>query len=146
MSEGEVLAKTEALASQLRNTQKELAELKDRLLKAEAKDLTASRASKVIARTYGDKSFADIGTLAKFVVESGDFVAILASVPDKRLLFAHSGTFDVSCGRLLKENLPTFKGKGGGKDNWANGGFGTVEDMEKFKGFLLDTLEKKGIK
>lgn len=145
MSEGEVLAKTESLAAQLRNTQKELIEIKDTMLKVEAKELAASATSKVIAGSYADKSFADIGTLAKYLLESGEFVVILASVPDKRLLFAHSGKFDISCGKMLKENLASFNGKGGGKDNWANGGFGTLEDMERFKAFLIDALTKKGI-
>ncbi|WP_128859989.1 alanyl-tRNA editing protein [Methanocella paludicola] len=145
MSEGDVLAKTEALAAQLRNTQKELTEIKDKMLRVEAKEISASATSKVIDRSYGDKSFADIGTLAKYLLESGEFVVILASVPDKRLLFAHSGKFDISCGKMLKENLVSFNGKGGGKDNWANGGFSTLEDMERFKAFLKDALAKKGI-
>ncbi len=145
MSETEVLPKTEALAAQLRNTQKELTEIKDKMLKVEAKDIATSATSKVIERSYADKNFTDIGTLAKYLVESGEFIVILASVPDKRLLFAHSGKFDISCGKMLKENLASFNGKGGGKDNWANGGFSTLEDLERFKTFLMDTLTKKGI-
>jgi alanyl-tRNA synthetase len=145
MSEGEVLAKTEGLAAQLRSTQKELTEIKDKMLKVEAKETIASTTSKVIEKSYDDKSFADIGTLAKYLLEAGDFALILASVPDKRLLFAHSGKFDINCGKMLKENLASFNGKGGGKDNWANGGFGTLEDMERFMAFLKETLEKKGI-
>lgn len=145
MSEREVLGKTEALAAQLRNTQKELTEIKDKMLKADAKEMASSATSKVIEKAYGDMSFSDISTLAKYLVDEGDFVVILESIPDKRLLFAHSGKFDVSCGRMLKEHLASFSGKGGGKDNWANGGFSSVEDMDKFKAFLLDTLNKKGI-
>lgn len=143
MSENEVLPKTEALAAQLRNTQKELTEIKDKMLKAEAKDIAASATSKVLEKAYGDRSFADISTLAKYLLEAGEFVIILTSLPDKRLLFARSGRFDVNCGKMLKENLASFNGKGGGKDNWANGGFGTLEDMERFKAFLTDTLLKK---
>jgi alanyl-tRNA synthetase len=145
MSEGDVLAKTEALAAQLRNTQKELTELKDTMLKAEAKELAAAAASKVISRIFDDKSFADISTLAKYLIDAGDLVVILSSIPDKRLLFAHSGKFDVSCGKMLKESLAAYNGKGGGKDNWANGGFNTAEDIKRFQEFLLDSLGKKGI-
>lgn len=140
MSESEVLAKTEAIAAQLRNTQKELTELKDKALKAEARELTGTTTSKVIERAFNDKNFGDIGTLAKHIIDSGDFIVILASIPDKRLLFAHSGKFDVNCGKMLKEHLPSFNGKGGGKDNWANGSFNTIEDMDRFKAFLLDML------
>jgi len=142
MSEGEVLAKTEALAAQLMNARRELTEIKDKMLKSEAKDIAASAASKVVERSYADKSFADIGTLARYLFESGEFALILASVPEKRLLFAHSGKFDLNCGKILKENLASFNGKGGGKDNWANGGFGTLGDMERFMAFLKETHRK----
>ena len=145
MSEGEVLGKTEALAAQLRDTQKELAELRDKALVVEAREMVDRAVSKVVEGSFDDKSFGDIGVLAKHIIDSGDFIVILASTPDKRLLFAHSGKFDINCGKVLKENLPSFNGKGGGKENWANGGFSTIEDMGRFKAFLLDMLAKKGL-
>lgn len=146
MSESEVLAKAEATAAQIKNTQKELVEIKDKMLRVEAKEIAASTASKVIEKSYEDKSFGDVSMLAKYIIDSGDYVVILASIPDKRLLFAHSGKFDINCGNALKENLPSFNGKGGGKDSWANGGFGTLEDLAKFRAFLLDILSKKGLR
>jgi alanyl-tRNA synthetase len=145
MSEGEVLAKTEATAAQLRNTQKELAELKDRMLKVEAGDIVSAATSKVIVLSFKDKTFGDISALAKYILEKGDFVVILASEPEKRVMFARSGGSDVNCGKLLKEHLPAFGGKGGGKDNWANGGFGSVEDLSRFTAFLRDLLSTKAI-
>lgn len=145
MSEGEVLAKAEATAAQLRDTQKELAELVDKALLAEAREIVGRATSKVIERTFDDKNFGDISALAKDIIDSGDFIVVMASTPDKRLLFAHGGKLDINCGRILKENLPSFNGKGGGKENWANGGFGTEDDMGRFKVFLLDMLVKKGL-
>ncbi len=145
MSEGEVLSKTEAMAAQLRDTQKELTLMKDKVLKVEAREMADSARSKVIEKTFADKGFVDISVLAKYLIDMDDFIVIVASVPDKRLLFAHSGKFDVNCGKVLKEKLSLFNGKGGGKDNWANGGFTTVEDMDRFKAFLLDMLSKKGL-
>jgi alanyl-tRNA synthetase len=145
MSEGEVLAKAEAMAAQLRDTQRELTAVKDKALRAEAREMADAASTKVIERSFGDKSFGDISTLARDIIDMGEFIVIVASVPDKRLLFAHSGKFGVDCGKVLKENLPAYDGKGGGKDNWANGGFTTVEDMDSFKLFLLDMLSKKGL-
>jgi len=143
MSEGEVLGKTESLAAQLRDTQKELAELRDKALVVEAREMVDRAVSKVIEGSFDDKSFGDIGVLAKHIIDSGDFIVILASTPDKRLLFTYSGKFDINCGKVLKEDLPSFNGKGGGKENWANGGFSTIEDMGRFKAFLLDMLAKR---
>jgi alanyl-tRNA synthetase len=138
MSESEVLSKAESTFSQLKGLQNELAEMKDKALKAEAAELVSASTSKVIEKAYADKSFADISILANHIIKSGDFIVVLGSIPDKRLLFAHSGRFGINCGLVLKENLPAFNGKGGGKPNWANGGFNSVEDMHRFSAFLVD--------
>ena len=71
-------------------------------------------------------------------MKNGDFIVILSSIPDKRLLFAQSGKFDVNCGKVLKEQLPAFNGKGGGKDKWANAGFTNTDDMKRFAAYLKD--------
>jgi Ser-tRNA(Ala) deacylase AlaX len=34
---------------------------------------------------------------------------------------------------------------GGGKDNWAHGGFGSVEDLYRFTVFLKDMLSTKAL-
>jgi alanyl-tRNA synthetase len=143
MSDSEVLEKTEAMAAQLRNTQKELSELKDKMLKVEAREILSASTSGVIERTYADRSFADINTLAKHILEMSGTVVILGSMPEKRLLFARGPKIDVNCGKLLREHLAAFNGKGGGKDNWANAGFDSVEEMEKFVSFLKELISKK---
>ena len=143
MSDSEVLEKTEAMAAQLRNTQKELSELKDKMLKVEAREILSASTSGVIERTYADRSFADINTLAKHILEMSGSVVILGSMPEKRLLFARGPKIDLNCGKLLKEHLAEFNGKGGGKDNWANAGFDSVEEMEKFVSFLKELISKK---
>ncbi len=142
ISESETLSKAEATFSQLKALQRELAEIKDRMLKAEAAELARAAASNVIEKAYPDKSFADICTLANHIIESGDFIVILGSMPDKRILFAHGGRAGINCGAVLKENLPAFGGKGGGKPCWANGGFNAVEDMLRFSAFLAEKAKK----
>jgi alanyl-tRNA synthetase len=142
MSETEVLEKTEATAVQLKNTQKELSELKDKMLKVEARDIVDASSSGIIEKIYSDKSFADISTLTKHIIEMGVKVAIIGSGPEKRLLFACGQGIVLNCGKVLKEHLADFNGKGGGKDNWANAGFNSIEDMEKFASFLIEFASK----
>ena len=79
-----------------------------------------------------------MNTLSQEILKNGDFIVILSSIPDKRLLFAHSGKFDINCGKVLKEQLPAYNGKGGGKDKWANAGFASTDDMKRFAAFLKD--------
>jgi alanyl-tRNA synthetase len=137
-TEEKVLQRAEAAATQLRDTQKELAEIKGAKLAAEAKELAVAATSKVIERSFESYHFDDLNTLSQEILKNGDFILILASIPDKRLLFAHSGRFEINCGKVLKEHLQAFSGKGGGKDKWANAGFATVDDMKRFASFLKD--------
>lgn len=133
-----VLQRAEAVSSELRDAQKELTDIKSAGLVIEAKDLAKSATSKVIERSFDRYHFDDLNTLSQEILKDGDFIVVLSSIPDKRLLFAHSGKFDINCGKVLKEQLPAFNGKGGGKDKWANAGFTSVDDMKRFAGFLKD--------
>ncbi len=141
MSESEVLSRTEAQAAELRNTQKELAGLKEKLMDVEAKEIAAAAVSPLIIKSFDNKNFEDIGKLMKGILSKGEFIVILSSATDRRLLFAKSGNFDVNCGKVLKEHLAEFNGKGGGGDNWANAGFKNVEDMQRFETFLKELLK-----
>ncbi|WP_424356992.1 alanyl-tRNA editing protein [Methanocella sp. MCL-LM] len=138
--QGKLLARIEAHDAEAKAHWKELTDLKEKLLKVEAGDLARSATSPVIRKTYEDKSFNDLMSLSKYLLQAGDFIMILASVPEKRLLFARSEKYSIDCGKLMKEHLAAFNGKGGGKPAFANAGFNTVEDMQKFEAFLADKL------
>ena len=137
-TEEKVLQRAEETSVQLKDVQKELAVLKNTSLSVEGKELAHSATSKVIEKSFESYHFEDLNILSQEILKNGDFIVILSSITDKRLLFAHSGTFDINCGKVLKEQLHTFNGKGGGKDKWANAGFANVEDMKKFAAFLKD--------
>lgn len=137
-TEEKVLERAEAVSSELRDAQKGLAEIKNARLAIEAKELAHAELSKIIERSFESYHFDDLNTLSQEILKNGDFIVILSSIPDKRLLFAHSGKFDVNCGKVLKEQLQAFNGKGGGKDKWANAGFASADDMKRFAAFLKD--------
>ena len=139
--QGRLLSRIEAQEVQNQANWKELTGLKEKLLKIEATELARAATSHVIQRSYNDKSFNDLMILSKHLLSAGDFIVILSSVPEKRLLFTRSeGINAVDCGRTLKEHLTNFKGKGGGKNNWANAGFGDIGDMRRFEAFLMKLL------
>ena len=138
--QGKLLSRIEAHDAEAKAHWKELTELKEKMLKIEAGDLARSATTPVIRKTYEDKSFSDLMSLSKHLLQAGDFIMILASVPEKRLLFARSKKFDVDCGKLMKEHLAAFNGKGGGKPEFANAGFSSVEDLQRFEAFLAETI------
>ncbi|WP_230741904.1 alanyl-tRNA editing protein [Methanooceanicella nereidis] len=135
-SEGEIPARSESMMAQLKSLQKELSDLKEKTLALEAKGIAGLARSKVIRMDLEDKKADEISLLAKYILQNGDFILVLSSIPDKRLLFAHSGAFVINCGKVFKDHLAEFKGKGGGSDKWANAGFNDVNDMKNFAEFL----------
>ncbi len=137
-SEDKVLQRAEETSAQLRDTQKELAAFRNAGIGIEGKELAQAATVKVIEKSFDSYRFDDLNTLSQEIMKYGDFIVILTSIPDKRLLFAHSGKFDVNCGKVLKEQLPAFNGKGGGKDKWANAGFSNTDDMKRFAAYLKD--------
>ena len=97
----------------------------------------------MIVRSFEDRHFDELSFLGKDILKQGNFVLIIASVPDKRLVFARSDKFaDINCGKIFKEQLQAFNGKGGGSPNWANAGFASVDDMKRFAAYLEDISKK----
>ncbi len=85
--------------------------------------------------SFEDRHFDELNFLGKNILKHGDFILILSSVPDKRLVFARSDKFaDVNCGKIFKEQLQAYNGKGGGSANWANAGFASSRGHEAVRG------------
>jgi alanyl-tRNA synthetase len=143
--ENEIMLRAAAQAEQIKVLLKELNDLNEKSLVAEAKEIASSASSKLIILSFNDKGFDDINKLQQYLLKHGDIIVILSSVPEKRLIFAYSGNYGLHCGNLLKGSLPMFNGKGGGKDKWANAGFNRLEDMSGFIEHLKMSLLEKDL-
>jgi alanyl-tRNA synthetase len=136
VTESELVQRIDLQATQLKAATKEIEQLKNKLLDDEAAATAKSATSPLIVRAY-DRPFDELNVLGKNLLKHGDFILILSSVPDKRLVFARSDRFvNVNCGKVFKEQLPAYNGKGGGSPGWANAGFAGEEDMKKFGAYL----------
>jgi alanyl-tRNA synthetase len=134
--ENALITKVEAITSELKNITWESGKLKEALSKYEAQDLLKLTDSKIIAKSFDDKTFEEIQSLSKQILLSGDYVVIFSSVPGKKVLLGYSGNFNLHCGKIYKEHVSTFNGRGGGGDKQAQAGFASVEDMMAFGEFL----------
>jgi alanyl-tRNA synthetase len=135
-SENEILARAGALSQDLDTALKAIKESNEKLAYYESMDIINAAASKKITATFEDKSFGEIQLLSKHILSHGSYLLILASAPDNKILFSHDGSFDVNCGKIFKEQLASFNGKGGGSDKQAQAGFQTAADMNSFVEFL----------
>lgn len=128
--------KIKANVEELKNNQKEIKELKESLYVYEARDILKYAQSKVIIKSFQDKNFEDIQNIGRVILQAGEYVTILSSLKDKKLWFAHSGSFDIHCGRIFKEHLHKYDGRGGGGDKQAQAGFLEQQLLIEFEGFL----------
>jgi alanyl-tRNA synthetase len=142
-TETDLVQRIDLQASQLKAANKEIETLKNKLLDIEATEMAKTATSPLIVQSSGDRHFDELNFLGKHILKNGNFVLILSSVPDKRLVFARGDKFaDLNCGKVFKEQLLSFNGKGGGSPNWANAGFASVDDMKRFETFLVECVGK----
>lgn len=139
-SENEILSRADVLSHDLDTALKTIKDSNEKLAYYEAMDIIKASTSNKITASFTDKSFGDIQLLSKHILSQGSYVLIFASYSDNKILFAHDGSFEINCGKVFKEHLSSFNGKGGGSDKQAQGGFQTAEDMNKFVEFLKSTV------
>ncbi|MBV7274861.1 alanyl-tRNA editing protein [Clostridiaceae bacterium UIB06] len=120
--------------SELDALKREIAKLKRVFAENEAKQLEAEN-SKIILKEYNDKSFDDVQLIAS-VINNKEHVLILSSAADKKIIFMNGTSLDINCGKIFKENIKEFNGKGGGNAQRAQGTFDTEEDLMRFSEFL----------
>lgn len=121
--------------SEIDNLKKEISKIKKVFAENEAEELVKGENSKIIIKEYKDKSFDDIQLIASSI-NNKEYVLILASIIDKKILFINGTQLDVNCGKAFKENIKEFNGKGGGNAQRAQGTFDNEEDLIRFSGFL----------
>ncbi len=143
VTENEIVSRIDLQASQLKAATREIEQLKNKLLDIEAAEIAKTATSPLIVRSFEGRHFDELSFLGKNILKQGNFILIMASVTDKRLVFARSDKFaDINCGKIFKEQLLAFNGKGGGSPNWANAGFASVDDMNRFAAYLEDISKK----
>lgn len=140
--ENNLCQRVEGQSLEIERLKKELNGFKKMLAESEAESILKTESSKVVLRKYEDKSFEDIQLVAT-VLGSKNYILILSSLTDKKILFMNNSDSDTNCGKLFKDNIKEFNGKGGGNAKRAQGNFENREDLIKFSEFLNTTLIEK---
>ncbi|WP_018750456.1 alanyl-tRNA editing protein [Paenibacillus sanguinis] len=128
----ELIDRLDRWEEEQKRLQAEVSKLQQRVDMHEAKELLTKQESGMIAKRYADKSLGQLQSLANELIARGEVMVLLASELENKLVFAHSGSFPVSCGAFFKEQLPAYRGKGGGSDKQAQAGFADAEDLLAF--------------
>lgn len=123
----------------------QLNELKAKLAEEEASNLIKDSNENFIFKSYENKSFEEVIHIGE-ALSKNPYVFILTSLKDKKILFANNTDVELSCGKIFKEYIKEFSGKGGGSDIKAQGFFNSVEELDKFYLFLYEMVKNnKGL-
>jgi alanyl-tRNA synthetase len=135
--------KIKTSAEDLKNDQKIIKELKESLYKYEACDIIKSSGSKVIIKSFEERSFDEVQGLGRAILQEGDYLVILSTHSDNKLWIAHNGSFDIHCGKLFKESLQKFNGRGGGGDKQAQASFQANQNLIELEDYLCTQFKEK---
>jgi len=114
---------------------KRLEDLGEQLIGFEAQDLIAHAeligSVRVVRRAYADRGLEEVRALAR-TISAGGCVALLGLRAEKtQLIFARAAGLAIDCGKLLRETLAPFGGRGGGQPTLAQGGLPDPARLEE---------------
>lgn len=119
-----------------------LAELKENNRAFLAKELLTQAAEGSLTHVFADMSLKDMQELGTQLATQHSLLVLLASTSEHKVVLIHDGTFALSCGKLMKEHLSAFNGKGGGSDKAAQAGFTSADDALRFFNFVCKQIKQ----
>lgn len=138
----EILDKVTNESLQVKLLSKQVKELKEKLMEFRAQGIIKEVNNLILFKTFNEETFEEIQIINRFIMERSHSINILVSDKDKKVILSHDGKFQLNCGKLFKENISEFQGKGGGGDKQCQGGFLKEEDLRKFSEFLRCKVSK----
>ncbi|MCY6959774.1 alanyl-tRNA editing protein [Clostridium brassicae] len=124
------------------NLKRGVSYLNNKLAQEEALKLMESSKEGYIFKSYEDKSFEEVKYIGE-ALQNEPYIVVLSSLKEKNILFINNSDIELSCGKVFKEHIKKFNGKGGGRNEKAQGSFCDIKDLEEFSTFLYKMI--KGI-
>ncbi|WP_433742457.1 alanyl-tRNA editing protein [Falsibacillus pallidus] len=131
-SKEKALEKISKLEEELKSGQKELKELKAFRASRIAKDLKESVNGRTICHYFADFDFEEMSLAASELLASDIHHVLLGCRNGLKVLFASNAESEINCGKLVKEHISKFNGKGGGTPQRAQGSFTQESDLLDF--------------
>ncbi|MEZ4731140.1 MAG: DHHA1 domain-containing protein [Caldilineaceae bacterium] len=134
-------------ANQLKAFQRQIDDLQEALLAVEATQLlaTATRLGpyRLVKQVFTDKDAPTVKRLAAQLQQQQQVICLLGSIQEEKatVIFARAADVALHSGQLLRECLQTVGGKGGGKEELAQGGGITRQQAETVLAFAEGRLQ-----
>ncbi len=140
MLEDEIVDKAKSDSSEIKSLLKHIKDLKEILYQYTVEDILKNHHSKLIEVSFVDKNFEDVQIINRRILEKINTFNILISEKDNKVILSKSLDDNLHCGKLFKEHLSKYNGKGGGSKNQAQGAFEGREDMLGFISFIKEFI------
>lgn len=133
----EIIDRIEKWEHEQKLVQTELAALKEQNDIYLARELISALepGSGLITHISDTRPLKDLQSLAAKLTALTDLPVLLLSAVENKVVLAHSGSADLSCGAFFKAHLSEYQGKGGGSDKLAQAGFPAWEAAVAFYDF-----------
>ncbi|MCR3759937.1 alanyl-tRNA editing protein [Clostridium felsineum] len=135
IDEENILNKVKSNKEEISTLKKIVSDYKKNEAKIEADKLKNEKNDGVIFKHYEDGDFSFIEEIYDGIKDE-DAIIILTSGVDNRILFAQNGGSTVECGKIFKQNIKNYNGRGGGNAKRAQAAFSSKDDLFKFAEFL----------
>ncbi len=106
--------------------------VKKKINDVKANDLKATMENNVVISFLEASDADDLTSISKRLTEETSSIVLLGSDLDQKVILTHSGDFDLHCGKLYKEHVKSFNGRGGGGDRMAQAVFTDLLDAKGF--------------
>lgn len=134
-----IIEKIKGQNETIEDLRKEVSNLYSKIASKEAEALIESSDTKFIIKEYNEEGFDFLDKLYEKLKDT-EVILILSSIKDKKLILAQNGSFDFQCGKLFKEKLKEFDGRGGGNAKRAQASFQDIASMQSFAEYLKSNL------
>jgi alanyl-tRNA synthetase len=82
--------------------------------------------------SFRNKTIEEIDLIIKCILERESVLILASSLPDKKVILTHDGKQDIDCGKVIKENINDFSGRGGGNKYRGQATFKDINELESF--------------
>lgn len=140
--EDEIIERAKNDSDEIKKLLKEIKDLKEIVSSYVAQDIISSNNSNIIIEEFSKEDFHQIQMINNEILKKGEYVTILVSNTENRILLSNNLTTSLHCGKIFKGSLSKFDGKGGGSDKQAQAAFKDKKDMLRFKNYLKELVEE----
>ncbi|MDD3223948.1 MAG: alanyl-tRNA editing protein [Clostridium sp.] len=139
IDDSEVLERVEKEIVEKTELKKQVSSLYSKIAEWEAEKLLKNASSKFIIEQYKEEKFDFLNNIYENLKDS-DYILILSSLSDNRMMLAAKDSLGVNCGKIFKEKIKEFDGRGGGSPKRAQASFKDETSMNNFIEYIKSNL------